>query len=515
MNLSKLIDYIKIDKEEFIFQFQSHPHYPTALALSDTFNFLGLKNSAYELEKEYWHEIPSDFITIYDGEFALIQKDKDNVNYKILSSDATSVSYNELLEKSEEIIILLEDNAEIQTEKSSQPINIFIGISAVLILVISFLNSSWQIFLFNIFSSIGAYLSYEIFRGKFGNDSPVLSSICGKITVESSCSKIIKSDKLNIFGLKLSDFSLIYFLSILIIGVFGRYTSTLFAISFISIFAVLYSLYIQFFIEKKICKVCLTIITILVSQSLISFFSINLWIFSISGILDVFFTFLVVSTMLIIVNNLLERNAKLRKANVKHLRFKRNYSIFKTQLLNSDLIMFKNNHNSFFLGNQDTSLIHISLISNPLCGYCKNAHAILEELLKKYPEQISAQIRFNYTSSDHNKDIEKIITVFKKVYLKFGQEKFLEVSDIWFRNRNYKEIENYNNEIVEVNSQEELEIGHENLLAGYSFTPLFFINGYKFPDGYDRSDIFYFIDDLLEDQEDFNLHKAEAEKLVE
>ena len=30
---------LKIPKEEFLFQFQSHPNYPSALAFSDTLNF--------------------------------------------------------------------------------------------------------------------------------------------------------------------------------------------------------------------------------------------------------------------------------------------------------------------------------------------------------------------------------------------------------------------------------------------------------------------------------------------
>ncbi|AZI19738.1 hypothetical protein [Chryseobacterium taklimakanense] len=61
-----LIRNLGIDEYEFNFQFHSHSNYPSALALSDTLNFLGVDNSAYELEKEYWNEIPTDFITQYN-----------------------------------------------------------------------------------------------------------------------------------------------------------------------------------------------------------------------------------------------------------------------------------------------------------------------------------------------------------------------------------------------------------------------------------------------------------------
>ena len=61
---------LKSEKNEFLFQFQSHPNYPSALAFSDTLNFLGVKNNAYNLEKEYWGELPEEFITIYNHNFA-------------------------------------------------------------------------------------------------------------------------------------------------------------------------------------------------------------------------------------------------------------------------------------------------------------------------------------------------------------------------------------------------------------------------------------------------------------
>jgi hypothetical protein len=74
MQFSHLLGKLHLDKQEFSFQFQSHPNYSSALAFSDTLNFLGVKNNAYELEKEFWDELPEEFITIYDNNFALVKK---------------------------------------------------------------------------------------------------------------------------------------------------------------------------------------------------------------------------------------------------------------------------------------------------------------------------------------------------------------------------------------------------------------------------------------------------------
>jgi hypothetical protein len=41
----------------------------------------------------------------------------------------------------------------------------------------------------------------------------------------------------------------------------------------------------------------------------------------------------------------------------------------------------------------------------------------------------------------------------------------------------------------------------ENRNAGLNFTPIILINGYQFPDKYDREDIYYFMDELTEEDE--------------
>ncbi len=45
---------------------------------------MGLNNEAYELDKEYWDELPIEFITIYNNNFSLIKK-KHNNFYKVYS----------------------------------------------------------------------------------------------------------------------------------------------------------------------------------------------------------------------------------------------------------------------------------------------------------------------------------------------------------------------------------------------------------------------------------------------
>lgn len=81
---------LKISKQEFLFQFQSHPNYPSALAFSDTLNFLNVKNEAYEIEKENWNELPKHFIAIYNGKYSIIEKLNDG--YLVFNDKTDMVS---------------------------------------------------------------------------------------------------------------------------------------------------------------------------------------------------------------------------------------------------------------------------------------------------------------------------------------------------------------------------------------------------------------------------------------
>ena len=60
---------ITIDLNEFYFQIQSHPDYPSLLSISDTLSFFKINNLATNLQNEDLLHLPKYFI-------ALIQDDK-------------------------------------------------------------------------------------------------------------------------------------------------------------------------------------------------------------------------------------------------------------------------------------------------------------------------------------------------------------------------------------------------------------------------------------------------------
>ncbi|SDH95080.1 Thioredoxin [Chryseobacterium taeanense] len=500
MLLEKLINHLKLDKQEFLFQFNSHPNYPSALAFSDTLNFMGVRNDAYELDKEYWGELPEEFIAIVDNSFSVVKKSGNQ--YSIYSDKTKIINKEELYQKATDFVLLFEkDKAESKSFTSYKP---FVYAIFAIIFIYSLVTLTWYETVFNILSLAGVYISLEIFNQKFGNTSAVIGSICGDTAGNqsaNSCNKIITQDKTSILGLKFSDFSLIYFTGITVLGLFLPATSLVVkGFSFASMIAIGYSLYIQGFVEKTFCRVCLLIISVLLAQLFISTFLFGNIYFDTGIALLSILLWVVLFSSVLYLNTTLEAKESLQKSNAKNLRFKRNYDLFKRELLETEKLNFSDNE-TFFVGNKEAK-IHLSIISNPYCGFCKDAHKIMENLLEKYPDEISVQIRFNYSPDKQNEKFTNLISDFMYTYKHKTQQEFLKLIEFWFENKDENKIRQ---KTGATSSDEDLtpliEMSAENRNAGLNFTPIILINGYQFPDKYDREDIYYFIDELAEDEE--------------
>ncbi len=509
MDISNLILKLKLDKQEFVFQFQSHPNYPSALAFSDTLNFMGFKNDAYNLDKECWHELPEEFITIYKNNFALI-KNIGQEKYTIYSKTTENISKENLFKYSQDFVLLFE-KTENQNKKSTFSFKFFIYFIFGIFFLYSVILQNWYETLYTLLSMAGVYISMELFNGKFGQTSAILNSICGNgirtETIEDSCSKIIKSDTFNVLGLKFSDFSLIYFISIFLIGLFLPVSSLgLKYLNFATLFVIGYSLYIQIVKEKAFCKICFVIILILISQLVISFLFFN-FSFSFQALFLSIICFATIISLIMYANNTLTEKEKTEKENIKNLRFKRNYELFRRELTTAkNEINFEITPNIFTIGNKEAYL-KIDLVSNPFCAFCKGAHEIIENLLNKYPENILVRLRFNYCKNSTDEQYKDLLKSFISIYKNNTGKDFLQALAFWFENRDVDlQLKNYpfNNENYETEFDSISKITKENFRFGLTFTPMFIINNYQFPNTYERKDIYYFIDELLEDEEIIN-----------
>lgn len=186
------------------------------------------------------------------------------------------------------------------------------------------------------------------------------------------------------------------------------------------------------------------------------------------------------------------------KINLINQKFKRTYRIFKQELENSRTVNFSTEPKIFFLGNNN-SKIHISVVLSTYCGFCGETYEIIQKLID-LNKNISIDLRFNFRINNSEEKQKQLISTLYQIYLR-NQQEFLNALKIWYSHKNYKlflkqfgtsEI----NEKLLYNLQIQSLENEGNLL---NFTPIILINNKLFPQLYERSDILYFIQDLLEE----------------
>ena len=182
---------------------------------------------------------------------------------------------------------------------------------------------------------------------------------------------------------------------------------------------------------------------------------------------------------------------------IKQLRFSRNYEIFKNTLVKSETQFFDKEF--IVLGNRE-SKHRISIVTSPLCGYCKDAHQVLDDICNRFGNDIGISIRFNFDENSTNKNLFLRLA---EIYEAQGDVDFMFALKDWFENKN---LDNWLNKFGNFENTDGIEnklieITNENKEKELNFTPNIFLNQYNYPEQYERENLEYFIADWLEDEE--------------
>ena len=197
---------------------------------------------------------------------------------------------------------------------------------------------------------------------------------------------------------------------------------------------------------------------------------------------------------------MVSENKTLKKDQIENNRFKRNFELFNSLLQkNQQLNTYIENDRGIVFGNPEAAT-EIVLITNPFCGYCKSVHQQIHKLLDNYGSMIKIRVRFNIDTSDQESDLVKITASLLHIYHTRGEKTGLQAMDEIYNELTPKkwlnkwedtsEREKYSNEL---NIQQKWCIDN-----AINFTPEVLINGKSYPKEYDREDLIFFIEDLIE-----------------
>jgi uncharacterized membrane protein len=510
---------IKVDEKELEFQFQSHPSYPSLHSLTGVLSHFKVNHLALEIPQniETLNKLPKSFIAYIkdkkNDDLVLVTLTDSNIRLVFDKNKERFLSADEFLEAWTGIIVAIEKDEEILVKNTTKDfLKVFAPVTVLVLLALffSFKPTLFQSVHF-LLSFIGFGISIVIVKHELGFHSAIADKFCSGNIDKINCDDVLNSKAASFFGtFKLSDVGIIYFIAVilswLLLIVNNANYDPLILITALAIPFTFYSIIYQYFVVKKWCLLCLSIVLTLWLQAA-SLYFVNFGIadlsININSIALIVFSFLLTTSLWQFVLPKLNKEQELKKLKIEHFKFKRNYGIFDALISRSVAINTAiQDIEEIVFGNKNSNApLKIVVITNPLCGHCKSAHKVVEQLLELKENNIQISIRFNVNTKDENSIAIKIALRLLELYhLKREQECLEAMQDIYGKLAPTIWLEKWgeakNQKYIGVLNAESHWCEQNNI----NFTPEILVNGRSFPMEYDRSDLIYFVDDIIEEE---------------
>ncbi len=509
---------IKINSDELSFQILSHPTYPSLHAITGVLDHFGIENTALRIpvSNETLQYLEGSFLVQVQNHtghhFVICKVIKDRFHITFNKEYSQDLDANEFLELWTGVLVSVEANQEESSNSSSLNISYSVIGGAILLLLSLFFIQKPSLYtsLHFILTALGCGISVLIILKELGIESKALNAFCSnEENTKKDCDKVLSSDGATLFGfLKLSDISLIYFFGLLLSWVLctiGNHNYSLItATSYAVLPITLYSIYYQAKVVKQWCTLCLSIVSILWLQVFINYFgSFNLDFLDLIYLdyIIILFSFIAIAALWFSIAPALRQGKEYKDLKIKYFKFKRNFSMFDAMLNKSEQLDINiSDKNEIILGNKTPKPeLIITVITNPLCGYCKEVHKLVEQILDRHYQDVQIRIRFNVSTGNLDHDGVKITAKLIELYHTQGEETCLAAMHdsygvltpkVWIEKWGTHQDNSFVNTLT--SQYEWCVANHKN------FTPEILINGKTFPKEYDRQDIFFFIEDLVE-----------------
>ncbi|MCF6306338.1 MAG: hypothetical protein L3J09_00100 [Flavobacteriaceae bacterium] len=499
---------IKINSEDFKLQLISNPSFPSVKAISDTLDYFGIENIVANVPKDALNQLPECFLAVLEKDrskiIAQVQKIKNGVRLLKEDGGKEKVSLKEFNDLWNGTIIAVEKNTEEVSNKTSFN-NPFLPLLTIGVLILGYLFSTQNLqeIFYTTFSVIGFIVSFLIVRESFGLQNKSTTKICNSSEKNTNCSEVINDKTSKIFGLiSLSDASITYFASLLVIITFLGYNTSFFlGLSALSIPLIIYSLYAQAYIVKKWCPLCLGIAAVFTVQIAITLLPVSNLDINIFYIIKSVALFTTSYFLWLLIKGTIKKSLNEESLQIEFYKFKRNEKLFSTLLKNERLITNQQLESSskITFGNPDAKLEIIS-ITNPLCGFCTKAFERYDSLLEKFGDKIKLTIIFNVSSENLENPSTQISQRIIELYQENKEDAYKALKN-WFSHRDVDKwqleynkptmLSNYNN----INSQYKWCLDNK-----IDYTPATLIGDNFFPKEYEIKDLSLFMDYLIATQ---------------
>lgn len=502
-----------LNEKQLALRFLSDPD-NLVLSFTNTLDYFKIEHVTANVPKTALQQLPKSFIAqVNNGKsdpiVLVTKKSNKTIQLQLSEKKIITLSENQFLSDWTGFVIAIEENnapsRKALSKETILPTALLI-LSLILIAYIYNVTSSILLSIYFALALVGSGLSYLIVKEKIGK-ATFASKYC-KISSSTSCENVLNSKSAKIYkGFDLSDAVVIYF-SFLSLTFLIQPSSILFFIFSVgSLPIIIYSIYQQYVIIKKWCPLCLGVALILALQ-FVTFLPIyKNTLFAFNHILLFSAGASCVTIIWLSLKPLTTLEQKRYNLEVENLTFRRNHNLFLPYYNTLETIDTEADKvPQISLGTTHEPIVTLTVITNPLCNSCIEAHNTFMSLLQKHKENI--QINFRFLVPFKNRADNKTIISERLLQLYHEKEKtiFKKAFHDWYSNVNTKQwLKKWdkckNNEYNNVLATQTAWCLNNSIDS----TPTILVNGKLFPTNYNAKDIAHFIEPLL-DQE-LNKHK--------
>lgn len=489
-----------------------HPNGDSMLAISDFLTVTEIENMAIQIDFEKLRTIDAEkLIFLQDEKFVIVEEINDN-GVTIINQNSVSrfISVNEFQNIWDGIaIVATKKNVSFWDVLKSRvrfrfsiyelaSLLVIFLVTGILIKNFAFLSQDLQLIGLLFSKMFGVLISILLLEQTFGKQSSISAKICGLTSnskdVETGCSKIMKSGMGEITNwLTWAELGFIYFLSTLLYLLFSGISigNVLQIISIISLCAIPFTIYSVGFqaFKKTYCTLCLLVVATLWCEVLFSWRYLPSSNYSLSSLFSLIYILTIVSISWALFKKLFVGFSALTSLKRKFGKFKYDQEVFKILIDNEKNPSIKDEGQVMVFGNKESRL-EISIVSNPYCQPCAEAHMIFENLLQKYPDHFKLNIIMPYSQRE-NDNRREVVEYFLNHYLLNGKEATQKDIHRWFAaseksakllgeykiqdSEEFRNLTSYSQEFMEK--------------TGVYFTPAIFIDGKPLPKQYELEDL--------------------------
>ena len=271
-----------------------------------------------------------------------------------------------------------------------------------------------------------------------------------------------------------------------------------FFLSIGSLPAILYSIYYQRFKIRSWCPLCLGIVAVLLLQ-----FLIQLPVYE--GLymkLTTFFVYGCIAGLLILSwvfsKELLSTKREYKALRIENLTFRRNHNLFIPYYTSLQKIDTNQTEVLPIKIGAKTPLVTLSIITNPLCKMCGEAHKMYMDVLEKHPEEIQLIFKFLVPYANPNDSKTQVSERLLQLYFEDGEEAFTHGYEEWYTKVS---VEDWFDTWGKCS-----DVMYNNILKkqvswcldqGIDSAPAILINEKLFPQTYHPTDVANFIEPIL------------------